>query len=173
MGALPIPPEVEEVFQNFFTCEFTTLGKNHQPVSWPIFPLFWPERMKFALLTPIGLAKKAANIRRNPRVSLLFSNPTGSELANPPAVLVQGKATVSEKIFASLSEYDEDLLLLLKQHARKLLQRQPAVGHYMLNPFTRYLMDWYFMRLLITITPQRISWWQAGDFSCRPTQMEL
>jgi hypothetical protein len=173
MGALPIPSEVEEVFQNFFTCEFTTLGKNHQPVSWPIFPLFWAARMKFALLTPIGLAKKAANIRRNPRVSLLFSNPTGSELADPPAVLVQGQAAVSEQILTSLSDYDPDLLLLLKQHARKLLQRQPAVGLYMLNPITRYLMDWYFMRLLITITPQSISWWPAGDFSRPPNQVEL
>ena len=42
-------------------------------------------------MTSYGKAQKVVNIRRNPRVSLLFSDSTGSGLLDPPAVLVQAE----------------------------------------------------------------------------------
>jgi hypothetical protein len=44
-----------------------------------------------------------------------------------------------------------------------MLDRQPTMKMYTSNPLARYLMDWYFMRLIITLTPRRIQWWEAGD----------
>jgi hypothetical protein len=32
------------------------------------------------------------------------------------------------------------------------------------------LMDWYYMRLLIFITPRAVRWWPNGDFS-QPAQL--
>jgi hypothetical protein len=52
------------------------------------------------------LPQKAFNARRNPRVSLLFSNPIASGLASPPAVLIQGNAQVSEDV----RTWDDDLV---------------------------------------------------------------
>ena len=54
-----------------------------------------------------------------------------------------------------------------------MVQRQPAMALYLKNPLTRYLMDWYFMRLLITIAPERIQWWPFGDFSRPPKVLEV
>jgi hypothetical protein len=40
------------------------------------------------ITTSIGLPHKAYNVRRNPRVALLYSDPTGSGLDSRPEVLV-------------------------------------------------------------------------------------
>ncbi|MDQ4075218.1 MAG: hypothetical protein M3220_03110, partial [Chloroflexota bacterium] len=61
----------------------------------------------------------------------------------------------------------------LEMQARKLLQRQPGTKLYMSNPVTRYLMDWYFMRLLITVTPHRILWWEGRDFTRTPYELAI
>jgi Pyridoxamine 5'-phosphate oxidase len=92
----PVPLEVEAVFHEFRTCELSTVAKNGTPLTWPTTALYEPEHDRFLITTSIGLPQKAFNIRRNPRVALLFSNPTGSGLSHPPAVLVQGDARVSE-----------------------------------------------------------------------------
>jgi len=105
LEALPIPPDVEAVFREFRTCEFATLAKDCTPIVWPTVPLYLPERAQFLITASIGLSRKVGNIRRNPRVSLLFSNPTGSMLAHPPAVLVQGDAVSPDEVYT----WNEDL----------------------------------------------------------------
>lgn len=157
-----VPETVTAVFNHFYTCEMTTTGKTGWPITWPVMPLFWRQRGQFVILTSIGLPQKAFNVRRNPRVSLLFSDPTGSGLSNPPTVLVQGKAAVSDKLVTTFGDMEPELSELLKTQALKMLLRQPAMKLYVNNPISRYLMDWYFMRLIITVTPERIQWWEAG-----------
>ena len=168
-----LPTEVVDVFNHFFTAELTTLGRRNAPITWPVMPIFWAQRGEFVVLTSIGLPQKAFNIRRNPQVSLLFSYPMGSELVNPPAVLVQGTAAAPDEIFVSLKEADPELLEVILLQTRKMIQRQPAMALYMSSPITRYLMDWYFMRLMISITPHTIHWWPGGDFSIPPQCLEL
>lgn len=163
-----LPQEVIDVFQNFFTAELTTIGKSGKPITWPIMPILWARRGLFITLTSIGLPQKAFNIRRNPSVSLLFSDSTGCDLADPPAVLVQGTAVVGDRIIVSRADADPEMFETILVQARKMIQRQPAMALYLRNPLTRYLMDWYFMRLLITVTPEHIRWWPHGDFS-RPS----
>jgi hypothetical protein len=173
MSRLQLPAHVEAVLHHFFTCEFTTLSKDSTPITWPLLPIYWAERGQFAIFTSIGLPQKALNVRRNPHVSLYWSDPTGSDLATPPAVLVQGDADCPDSIPPSLKGLDPDLLAALKAQARKLLRRQPGMKLYLSNAFSRYLMEWYFMRLLITVTPRRIWWWERGDRSRAPQVLEV
>jgi hypothetical protein len=112
--------------------------------------------------TGIGLPNKAYNARRNPHVALLFSNPTGSGLDDPPAVLVQGDATVSE-----LTLWDDDLAEFWPQ----FMTRQPISQLLSGNPLTRWLMDWYYMRILIHIKPIRVRWWPHRDMSRAPQEV--
>ena len=35
-----LPPEVEDVFEQFRTCELSTLAGNETPITWPKLP-FW------------------------------------------------------------------------------------------------------------------------------------
>jgi hypothetical protein len=171
--ATTLPRDVIDVFQHFYTAELTTVGKSGAPITWPIMPIFWARRGTFVTLTSIGLPQKAFNIIRNPQVSLLYSDSTGSDLNRPPSVLVQGTAEVADKMIISRRDADPELFEVIMDQAGKMIRRQPAMAMYMKNPLTRYLMDWYFMRLLITIQPHRITWWPEADFSRRPGTMEV
>lgn len=163
---LDLPAPVGAVFRAFRTCEFATLTRDGTPIVWPAVALYLPERGQFLITTSIALPQKAFNIRRNPRVSLLFSNPTGSGLDDqPPAVLVQGDATVTDDIVT----WNEDLAI----YWPRLYRLQPVGKWYAANAVTRWLMDWYFMRLLIYITPRSIRWWPHGDYRQAPQKVEV
>lgn len=167
------PAEVAAVFGHFLTCEFTTLGKGGAPITWPTLPTYWPERGQFVLASPVALSQKAANVRRDPRVALLFSNPTGSDLAAPPAVLVQGLAQATETVMLGATGLPAGLLDLFKQQARRMVGTQPGLRLYLANPLTRYVMEWYFIRVLIFVTPHRLTWWDSGDFEQTPHTLEV
>ncbi len=166
MTTLGVAAELEAVFCEFRTCELSTLAKDGTPVTWPTEPFYQPEKGRFLITTSIGLAQKVYNIRRNPRVSLLFSDPTGSGLTDPPAVLVQGDASAPDEITASFTEE-------LEEAGQVACRRQPAGELYSSNPLMRYLFDWYYMRLLIYVTPRRILWWDQGDFGRAPHEVAV
>lgn len=158
----PFPPEVVAVFREFRTCELTTLSREGVPTTWPTSARYQPELSRFLITTSIGFSQKAINIRRNPRVAMLFSDPTGSGLATPPAVLVQGDGVVSEEVVTAVDGLED-------YWRENIFRRQPTTGFFSSNAVTRKLMDWNFMRLLIFIKPCEVYWWAAGDFS-RPAQ---
>jgi hypothetical protein len=173
MIPLTVPADVDAVFRNFMTCEFTTLGKGGVPIAWPTLPTYWAERGQFVIASPIALAQKAANVRRNPRVSLLYSNPTGSGLVRPPSVLVQGDGYAPDQIITGTAGLDPELLAHLSRQGQRLLGTQPSLRLYVANPLTRYVMGWYFVRLFIFVTPRRISWWDDGNFERPPHCQEV
>ena len=162
---IDLPPQVEEVLREFRTCEFATRARDGTPIVWPTLPFWYPDEGRFLITTSIGLPHKALNARRNPRVSLLFSDPTASGLAAPPAVLVQGDAEAPDRVESSVEGFEDEL--------RQVLGRQPAGGFYSSNPLSRYLFDWYYMRLMIHVVPRRILWWPEADFGRRPLEIEV
>jgi hypothetical protein len=159
-----LPPDVEAVLRGFYTCEFTTVSRDGQPMTWPSVPYYNPETGKIVCAVSIAFAAKAYNARRHPQVSLLFSDPTGSQLSDPPAVLVQGDAQVEEVL-----EYGPDIIGLFNTVAI----RQPDSRRFTTNPIVRRLFVWYlFQRLSLTVTPRRILVWPKGDFASEPTLIE-
>jgi hypothetical protein len=165
MPPLSLPSRVEDVFHTFLSCEFATLGKDGAPIAWPVAPLYLPERGRFLITTSIGAPQKAFNVRRNPHVALLFSDPTGSGLADPPAVLVQGDAEIPHEV----TTWNEDL----ERFWAVLARRQPSSQAYSSNALMRALTGWYYMRLLIYVTPRRIRWWPDGDFEQPAQEIEV
>ena len=162
-GRFALPPGVEEVLTEFRTCEFSTLARDGAPIAWPVITLWQPEEERFVVTTSIGFPRKAFNVRRDGRVSLLFSDPTASGLEDPPAVLVQGDAEVSDEIKTSPNH--------LREYWRKIFRVQPAGKTYGANALTRYLLDWYYMRLYIYVKPRRILVWPKGDFTKAPLEV--
>lgn len=162
MPRFQVPPDVEAVFHQFRTAEFSTIAKDGTPITWPVTPAYDAPSGEFIATTSIGLPNKAYNIRRNGRVSLLFSEPAACGIDQPPAVLVQGDARVSEGI----TTYEG-----IEAAWEKIFRFQPAAKMTSGSPITRYLMDWYYMRLQITITPVRILWWAGGDFTRAPQEI--
>lgn len=163
-GGLVLPPGVEEVFREFRTCEFSTLARDGTPITWPLVTLWQPEEERFVLTTSIGLPRKALNVRRDGRVSLLFSDPTASGIEDPPAVLVQGDAEVPDEIKTSPN--------LLREYWKRLFKIQPAGKMYGANALTRYFTDWYYMRLYIYVRPRRVFVWPGGDFTSAPLEVD-
>ena len=160
-----LPDDVLSVLSSFLTCEFTTVGRNGGPRTWPAVPLLLPERGQVLLTTSIGFPVKAAVVRRDPRVSLLYSDPTGSGLASPPVVLVQGSATVTDDVVT----WDEDLA----RHWQRVRAVQPSSRWFTSTPPARWFLDWYFMRLLIHVRMRRVSWWVQGVTAQPSTVREI
>lgn len=165
MAALTLPPEVEAVLRNFYTCEFTTVNRQGQPMTWPSVPYLDTAEGHIVCAVSIAFPVKAFNARRHPQVSLLYSDPTGSRLDRPPAVLVQGDAAVAEVL-----DYTPDIIGLFKTVSR----RQPDSRRFTDNRVIRNLFLWYlFQRISLTVTPRRILVWPKGDFAAMPQVIEL
>lgn len=161
MAIVDFPDNLLVVFREFRTCEFSTMAKDGTPITWPTAARFQPEQRRFVITTSIGLPQKAFNIRRNPRVALFFSDPTASGLTSPPAVLVQGDAEAPDTVVTSVEGLEE-------YWRENILGRQPAGMLYSRNALTRYLTDWYYMRILIHVKPRRIVWWPSGNMAAQP-----
>lgn len=153
-----LPAQVESVLREFRVCEFSTISKDGTPITWPLVTRYDREGSRFILTTSIGFPQKAFNVRQNPHVSMLFSDPTGSGLENPPAVLVQGNASAPQEVVVAVDG--------LEYYWREsIFRRQPATSMISNNPLMRYFMDWYYMRIVITVIPISIFWWPEGDFT--------
>ncbi|CAN5616199.1 hypothetical protein BH24ACT15_BH24ACT15_39290 [soil metagenome] len=157
-GTLDVPRSVRDVLERFLTADFSTVATDGTPITWPVLPTWEPAGEQIVVATSIGLPHKAFNARRHPQVSLLYSDPPGSELANPPTVLVQGDAVVSPDIVVSFDQLQSDVAQAVRDSTIELLRRQPQVGWYISNPISRALMGWYFLRLFITVRPRTVRW---------------
>jgi hypothetical protein len=144
------------VLDGYRTCEFATLAKDGTPLAWPTSPLRQPDGT-LLITTSIGLAQKALNVRRDRRVALLFSDPTGSGFSAPTQIFIGGSARCSELTTSPAG---------LEDYWSMLFRRQPSSRGYTL-PVVRSLMDWYYMRLLITVTPEHVLERPAGS-AARP-----
>src|SRR5256885_16963370 len=91
-----LPDEIRRVFDRYITTEYVTIGAGAQPIAWPVTPYVDPSGRCLDVTTGLGYPKKARDAERNPRVALLFSNPTGSGPDAAPTVLVQGTAHVDD-----------------------------------------------------------------------------
>jgi hypothetical protein len=140
----PADPDVQSVIDRYRTCEFATLSKSGVPIAWPTATLRQPDGT-FLVTTSIALPQKAYNVRRDGRVAMLFSDPTASGLHGAPEVLVQGAATCPDQIVTDVRSNPD--------YWRRLHERQPFNKTYSANALTRRFFDWYYMRLLITVTP--------------------
>lgn len=164
MGMLRLPPEVEAVFREFRTCEFTTVNRQGQPLTWPIEPYYDAPEGRLIVTASIAFPIKAYNARRRPRVAVLFSDPTGAPLIDPPAVLVQGDATVAE-----LDDDPPWSYAMFKES----IHRQPRARSFVSNPLARRLFTFQFQRLAIFVQPRRILVWPRGDTGQTPTELEV
>ncbi|WP_327003438.1 pyridoxamine 5'-phosphate oxidase family protein [Dactylosporangium sp. NBC_01737] len=156
---LSAAPETATAIDAYRTCELLTLSKDGSPLAWPTSGLLLADGT-FLITTSIGFPQKAFNVRRDARVAVLFSDPTASGLADPGQILLQGTATCPDEIH---TEPTGDLAAFWA----RMFQRQPKSRAYLDWPATR-LTDFYFMRLLITVTPTAVSRRSLPDAAAPP-----
>jgi hypothetical protein len=154
-----LPPDVQQVFEKFITTEYTTIDPAGQPITWPVTPYYRAGDGAIDVTTAVGLPKKADDAERNPHVGLLFSEPTGSGLETPCAVLVQGTAQV---------DYS-DLEANRARYWRESVEKLPATRKKHPPAFLRGQFAWYYTRIYVYVRPERVFVWPHGDFSQDPT----
>ncbi len=154
-----LPAAVQQVFERFITTEYTTIDATGQPITWPVTPYYHAGDGAIDLTTGLGYPKKADDAARNPHVSLLFSDPTGSGIDGPCAVLVQGTAQVD----------DRDLAQNRERYARESVAKLPATKSLYPPKPVRGMFDWYFTRIYVYVRPERVYVWDECDFAMEPT----
>jgi pyridoxamine 5'-phosphate oxidase-like protein len=165
MSHTALPDEMCTLLQAYYTCEVTTVNRVGQPVTWPCLAYFHRETGHIIVTASIAFRVKALNARRHPQISLLYSDPSGSGLLTPPAILVQGMAEVQE-----LVDYTDPKIIGL---FRVIQERQPASKSFSTR-LLRRIFTWYlYQRLVLTITPQRIRIWPQGNFQAEATEIEV
>jgi hypothetical protein len=145
-----LPPDVVDAFGRYHTCELSTVAKDGTPITWPTTPLFQPDEGRFVVGTAIGLNRKALHVRREPRVAMLFSDPTGTDRDDLPRVLVQGMARCPEDLNVS-GPLVHDFWRNIER-----VRRVPRM-----TGVTMRRLDWYHIRLFLFTRPTRIAWWPA------------
>jgi hypothetical protein len=153
-----LPEEVRRCFERFITTEFTTIDARQQPITWPVTPYYTPAGPTIDVTTGLGYPKKADDARRNPRVALLFSDPTGSGITSKTRVLVQGTAIVDE------DDLDANRERYMAESAVKL----PATKKMHPPKFMRGPLNWYYARIYIKVRPERVFMWPGGDPEIAP-----
>jgi hypothetical protein len=157
-----LPEEIQRVFDRFITTEYTTVDRRGQPITWPVTPYYQPGDPCIDVTTGLGYPKKAVDAEANPKVALLFSDPTGSEMETPPQVLIQGIARVD----------DRDLDANRERYARESVEKLPAIKSTMPPKPLLRMFGWYFTRLYVHVRPERIYVWPDGDPAREPQLLD-
>ncbi|MEU8192652.1 hypothetical protein AB0C10_02580 [Microbispora amethystogenes] len=160
MGALVTswPREAAELFGRAVVCEYASLTRDGRPVTWPMAP-YTGAGGTLDVSTGLTYPDKAERARRNPRVALLYSSAEGVGPGRAPVVLVQGRATVR----------DADLQAGTDRYVRESLAAN-AGGMAGMPWFLLKRLGWYFARIWVEVTPERIVWWPEGDLSGPPEE---
>jgi hypothetical protein len=153
-----LPVDVQDVFARFITTEYTTVDGRGHPITWPVTPYYETGAGAIDVTTGIGYPKKARDAERNPHVSLLFSDPTGSGLGDSPMVLVQGIAKVD----------GADLDANRRRYERESVVKLPATKEMAPPEIFKRFFRWYYARLYVYVRPERVFVWPGGDIDAEP-----
>jgi hypothetical protein len=157
-----LPAEVRDVFERFITTEYVTVDSKQRPIVWPVIPYYKQGGQTIDVTTGIGYPKKAEDARRNPRVALLFSDPTGSAVESGIRVLVQGTADVD----------DQDLAANRDRYRREALQKLPGTESQMPPKALERMFSWYFERVYVKVRPERVFVWPDGNTERTPQVLD-
>ncbi len=150
---IQVPHWVQEIFSNYLICEFSTISRD-KPVTLPLLPFYIPDSGTFVVTSSILFSKKIENMRKNPRVSMLFSNPEGSNVGKH-TVLVQGIADCD----------DSDLDHGWERYLPYWRKKEPPIDGFLAE---REKFGWFWKRIVVRVEPKRILAWKNGDISRPP-----
>ena len=153
------PEELLPLFERAITVEYASLTRAGTPVTYPVTPYVGEDGRTLDVSTGLTYPAKAERARRNPKVTLLYSDPLGSGLDGAPVALVHGLATVR----------DADLQANTDRYVRLAMAKLPDT--YEGQPkFMLRTLAWYFARIWVQVTPTRILWWPEGRLDEPPRE---
>jgi hypothetical protein len=154
-----LPTELQQAAERYLTSEFVTIDAVGRPIVWPVTPYARPDEGCIDVTTGVGYPKKADDAARDPHVAMLFSDPTGSGLADAPMVLVQGTARVD----------DADLDANRERYEREMAAKLPALHALAPTGALKRFFSWYYDRIYLHVRPERVYVWAGGRLDAEPT----
>jgi len=150
---IEVPSWTTDVFENYLICEFTTISKG-RPVTFPLLYFYEPTTGVFTVTSSILFSKKIEHMKKNSKVSLLFSNPAGSGI-DKHAVLVQGIAKCED------SDLDHGWEKFLPYWRKK----EPYIDAFLAE---REKFGWFWKRIVVQVEPRKITAWKNADMGKTP-----
>jgi general stress protein 26 len=155
-----LPDWMYHAIEESFTCQFASTTAREIPVALPVFlHHFDPDSGTLIISSPAAV-KRVVNVRRQPRVAILFS-PVGRGPEEPQHVLlVQGLAEVD----------DSNLASGWKRYCAGWARRQPSAR----ESFARMeqTIPGYSQRAVIRVRPTRFLGWPDGNYQQSPEVVE-
>ncbi|MER5392360.1 pyridoxamine 5'-phosphate oxidase family protein, partial [Saccharopolyspora sp. NPDC002686] len=142
-----IDSEVLEVLSEARVLELGTIARDGCPNVRPMAATWIADARHIMLTTTLAHPQKTFSIRRDGRVSVLYSDFTGSRLTGGPAVLVQGTASAPDVVARPQD---------IKEYWRELFRKTPSLVEDFASAEARATMDWYYLRLPVFVTPERV-----------------
>jgi len=139
-------------------CEYASIKRDGTPITVPVGTFPGENGSTIDIATGLAYPTKAERARKNPQVCLLYSDPKGSRVENPPIILVYGRATVR----------DANLQANTDRYVREGMARSKTFGR--LPPFIIRRMTGYLARIWISVTPLKLLWWPNADMEKSPKQ---
>lgn len=151
------PEECIPFFQRAISCEYATLTRDGQPLTYPITPHVGVDGRTLDVATGLAYPLKAERARNHNKVALLFSEPRGTRLEKPPTILVLGEAQVC----------DADLQANTDRYVALSMKKFSAMSR-KLPEFMHRRGIWYYARIWVKVTPQTIHYWPEGRLDEAP-----
>jgi len=152
---LELPVELREVLDRALVCEFTAISPSGRPITHPLLPLFDAEHGRLFVTSSVLFSKKLDHIKKNPKVSALFSNRAGIQVSPYRILLVKGDAKVGEK---DIHHGWEQLLPIWRK-------KEPYIDNFVKM---RYALPLFWERSVVEVVPTKVYAWPQGDADRQP-----
>ncbi len=156
-----LPDWMYHAIEESFTCQFASTTVRNIPVALPVFLHHFDPDTGTLIISSPARVKRVENVRRHPKVAILFS-PVGTGPEEPKHVLlVQGLAEVD----------DSNLVSGWKRYFAGWARRQPSARESLVR--MEQAMPGYMQRALIRVRPTRFLGWPDGNFQQSPEVVEV
>lgn len=154
-SSLGLPAELLEVLERSVTCEYVSRTSAGVPIAVPTTPYVGDGTIDVS--TGLSYPAKAERARRDPRVALLFADPIGNGADRGAVVLIQGHAAVRD---ADLQGNTDRYIRVSMAKLPEAFEGQPR--------FLLRRLAYYYARIWIEVTPERVLWWADRDLQEQP-----
>jgi len=143
------------VLESALVCEFTVVSPSCRPITHPLLPLYDSQDGRLFVTSSVLFSKKLYHIKRNPKVSALFSHRAGIRVSPYRVLLVQGNAKVAEE---DIHHGWERLLPLWRK-------KEPYIDSFVKM---RYALPLFWERSVMELSPTKVYSWPKGDANQPP-----
>jgi hypothetical protein len=144
-----LPAPVADVMTSSLYTEFASLTRTGVPFDTPLFAFVGPAGDTIDVATGLAYPAKAERVRQNPRVGLLLE---GNGDPGQPVVSVSGFGAVRD------SDIQANVLRYLAETSARLDVTSGGMPWSVMRQAV-----WYWARIIVQTTPQRVAWWPSVD----------